>query len=251
MNLFGLLGFPLGHSFSKTYFTEKFKAEGINAEFVNFEFNDIKQMQQIIHNTPNLKGFAVTIPYKEKIIPLLNHISKEAKAIGAVNSVRVEHTLYGPILTGYNTDVRGFKESLLQFIPCVPRQALLLGTGGASKAVKYALESIDIKVITVSRTPRTSSYISYDQILQHLSHSHLIVNATPVGTWPHVTDYPDIPYNHLTADHYLFDLVYNPTITEFMKRGQQQGAHVHNGLQMLQLQANYSWQIWNSPPSLS
>ncbi|MCQ4874745.1 MULTISPECIES: shikimate dehydrogenase family protein [Odoribacteraceae] len=244
MNLFGLLGFPLGHSFSKTYFTEKFKAEGINAEFVNFEFEDIRQMQQIINSTPDLKGFAVTIPYKEKIIPLLDHISEEAKAIGAVNSVKVEHTPSGPALTGYNTDVLGFKESLLQFIPRIPEQALLLGTGGASKAVRHALESLGITVITVSRTPRTLSDISYDQIPRYISRSHLIVNATPVGTWPHVTDCPDIPYDLLTPEHYLFDLVYNPAVTEFMKRAQQQGAQTRNGLQMLQLQADHSWQLW-------
>ena len=244
MNLYGLLGFPLGHSFSKNYFTEKFKAEGLHAEFVNFEFDDIRQMQQIINTTPNLKGFAITIPYKEKIIPLLDHISEEAKAIGAVNSVKVEHTPSGPLLTGYNTDVLGFKESLLQFIPHIPEQALLLGTGGASKAVRYALESLGITVITVSRTPRTPSDISYDQIPRYISQSLLIVNATPVGTWPHVTDCPDIPYDLLSPEHHLFDLVYNPAITEFMKRAQQQGAQTRNGLQMLQLQADYSWQLW-------
>ncbi len=244
--LFGLLGFPLGHSFSKAYFTEKFKVEKIEAEFVNFESDNLAQTLETLKTIPTLKGFAVTIPYKEKILPYLDHISDEAKAIGAVNSVKVEHSPSGTILTGYNTDVLGFKESLLQFIPSIPAQALLLGTGGASKAVRHALSSLGIKVVTVSRTPRSQSEISYTQVDQFIRKTSLIVNATPVGTWPHVTDCPNIPYHLLSPDHYLFDLVYNPEITEFMHRGLQQGVHVHNGLQMLHLQADYSWKIWNS-----
>lgn len=155
MQLFGLLGFPLGHSFSKTYFTEKFKAEKIDAEFVNFESDNIEQTLQVIKTTPSLKGFAVTIPYKEKIIPYLNYISEDARKIGAVNSVKVEHTISGTILTGYNTDILGFRESLLEFIQTPPTQALLLGTGGASKAVRNALVSLGIEVFTVSRTPHS------------------------------------------------------------------------------------------------
>ena len=226
MQLFGLLGFPLGHSFSKAYFTKKFKAEKIDAEFVNFASNNIEQTLQVIKTTPSLKGFAVTIPYKEKIIPYLDHISEEAKEIGAVNSVKVEHTRSGSILTGYNTDILGFKESLLQFIQTPPTQALLLGTGGASKAVRHVLVSLGIEVFTVSRTPHSPSEISYDQVACFLPNTPLIINATPVGMWPHVTDCPDIPYHLLTPNHYLFDLIYNPEITEFMYRGQQQGAQI-------------------------
>ena len=246
MQLFGLLGFPLGHSFSKAYFTKKFKAEKIDAEFVNFASNNIEQTLQVIKTTPSLKGFAVTIPYKEKIIPYLDHISEEAKEIGAVNSVKVEHTRSGSILTGYNTDILGFKESLLRFIQTPPTQALLLGTGGASKAVRHVLVSLGIEVFTVSRTPHSPSEISYDQVACFLPNTPLIINATPVGMWPHVTDCPDIPYHLLTPNHYLFDLIYNPEITEFMYRGQQQGAQIKNGLQMLYLQADHSWKLWNT-----
>lgn len=246
MPLFGLLGFPLGHSFSKTYFTKKFKAEKIDAEFVNFESDNIGQTLQVIKTTPSLKGFAVTIPYKEKIIPYLDYISEEAQKIGAVNSVKVEYTIAGPILTGYNTDILGFRESLLQFIQTSPTQALLLGTGGASKAVRHALASLGIEVLTVSRTPHSPSEIAYDQVARFLPNTPLIINATPVGMWPNVTDCPDIPYHLLTPNHYLFDLIYNPEITEFMYRGKQQGAQIKNGLQMLHLQADYSWELWNT-----
>ena len=245
MQLFGLLGFPLGHSFSKTYFTEKFKTEKIDAEFVNFESDNIEQTLQVIKTTPSLKGFAVTIPYKEKIIPYLNYISEDARKIGAVNSVKVEHTISGSILTGYNTDILGFRESLLEFIQTPPTQALLLGTGGASKAVQHALASLGIEVFTVSRTPHFSE-ISYDQVARFLSNTPLIINATPVGMWPHVTNCPDIPYHLLSSNHYLFDLIYNPEITEFMHRGEQQGARIKNGLQMLHLQADYSWKLWTT-----
>ena len=245
MQLFGLLGFPLGHSFSKTYFTEKFKTEKIDAEFVNFESDNIEQTLQVIKTTPSLKGFAVTIPYKEKIIPYLDHISEDARKIGAVNSVKVEHTISGSILTGYNTDILGFRESLLEFIQTPPTQALLLGTGGASKAVQHALASLGIEVFTVSRTPHFSE-ISYDQVARFLSNTPLIINATPVGMWPHVTNCPDIPYHLLSSNHYLFDLIYNPEITNFMDRCQQQGARIKNGLQMLYLQADYSWKLWNT-----
>ena len=246
MQLFGLLGFPLGHSFSKTYFTEKFKAEKIDAEFVKFESDNIEQTLQVIKTTPSLKGFAVTIPYKEKIIPYLDHISEDARKIGAVNSVKVEHTISGSILTGYNTDILGFRESLLEFIQTPPTQALLLGTGGASKAVRNALASLGIEVFTVSRTPHSSSEISYDQVAHYLPNTPLIINATPVGMWPYVTDCPDIPYHLLSSNHYLFDLIYNPEITEFMHRGEQQGARIKNGLQMLHLQADYSWKLWTT-----
>ena len=234
MQLFGLLGFPLGHSFSKTYFTEKFKAEKIDAEFVNFESDNIEQTLQVIKTTPSLKGFAVTIPHKEKIIPYLDYISEDARKIGAVNSVKVEHTISGSILTGYNTDILGFRESLLEFIQTPPTQA-----------VQHALASLGIEVFTVSRTPHFSE-ISYDQVARFLSNTPLIINATPVGMWPHVTNCPDIPYHLLSSNHYLFDLIYNPEITEFMHRGEQQGARIKNGLQMLYLQADYSWKLWNT-----
>ena len=245
MNSFGLLGFPLGHSFSKSYFTEKFRTEQIEAEFLNFELEDITRMTQIIRETPDLKGFAITIPYKEKIIPFLDHISEEARAIGAVNSVKVERTLSGFSLTGYNTDMPGFRDSLLRFMPYLPKQALVLGTGGAAKAVKYALTSLGISVTSVSRTP-SGQEIGYPELTFQLDKYPLIVNTTPLGMSPHTENCPPIPYEQLSPDHYLFDLVYNPAVTTFMQRGIQQGAKVRNGLEMLHLQAEYSWQIWNA-----
>ena len=160
--------------------------------------------------------------------------------------MKVEYTIAGPILTGYNTDILGFKESLLQFIQTSPTQALLLGTGGAAKAVRHALASLGIEVLTVSRTPHSPSEIAYDQVAHFLPNTPLIINATPVGMWPNVTDCPDIPYHLLTPNHYLFDLIDNTEITEFMYRGKQQGAQIKNGLQMLHLQADYSWELWNT-----
>ena len=174
--------------------------------------------------------------------------------------MKVEHTISGSILTGYNTDILGFRESLLEFIQTPPTQALLLGTGGASKAVRNALTSLGIEVFTVSRTPHSSSEISYNQVARYLPNTPLIINATtvgtrldvshdaatPVGMWPHITDCPDIPYHLLSSNHYLFDLIYNPEITEFMHRGEQQGARIKNGLQMLYLQADYSWKLWTT-----
>lgn len=245
MLLFGLLGFPLGHSFSKSYFTEKFKAENIDAEFLNFELDDITRMPLVIRETPELKGFAVTIPYKEKIMHFLDHISEEAQAIGAVNSVKVERTPSGFVLSGYNTDMPGFRDSLLRFMPHLSKQALILGTGGAAKAVKYALTSLGISATSVSRTP-SAKEIGYPELVHQLDKYPLIINATPLGTSPHTEGCPPIPYEQLTPNHYLFDLVYNPAVTTFMQRGIQHGAHVRNGLEMLHLQADYSWKIWNS-----
>ena len=212
---------------------------------MNFESDNIEQTLQVINTTRSLKGFAVTIPYKEKIIPYLDHISEDARKIGAVNSVKVEHTISGSILTGYNTDILGFRESLLEFIQTPPTQALLLATGGASKAVQHALASLGIQVFTDGPTPHFSE-ISYDQVARFQSNTPLIINATPVGMWPHVTNCPDIPYHLLSSNHYLFDLIYNPEITEFMHRGEQQGARIKNGLQMLYLQRVYSWKLWNT-----
>lgn len=245
---YGLLGFPLGHSFSKRYFTDKFEKEGIEAEFLNFEREDIGDVYQMLTEHPCLKGFTITIPHKQHIIPLLDGISEEARKVGAVNCVKVNRTDNRVSLTGYNTDVYGFKTSLQKFIPGGLQKALLLGNGGAAKAVRYVLQELGMEVVTVSRMPRNADEIGYPEVESKLGAFKLLVNTTPLGTWPDVKGCPDIPYGKLTEAHYLFDLVYNPEITEFMRRGAVAGAHTHNGLEMLHQQAEKAWNIWQSAP---
>lgn len=242
--LYGLIGYPLGHSFSKRYFTEKFAAADIDAEYLNFEIKSIDRIRGIIEEYPELKGFNVTIPHKQNIIPLLDAVSKEAEEIGAVNCVRIEHINNSVFLSGYNTDAYGFKKSLLKFIPDGMKNALILGNGGAAKAVKYVLITLKMNVLTVSRTPLGEKEIGYGDVANLLTDYKLIVNTTPLGTWPNTGNCPNIPYHLLTPEHYLFDLVYNPEITEFMKRGASHGAHIKNGLEMLVGQAEKAWDIW-------
>lgn len=241
---YGLVGFPLGHSCSPKYFTEKFQQENRNAEYLSFEIEDIHELKNILNRYPDLKGFNITIPHKQNIIPFLNRLSEEAEQVGAVNCVKVERANGQIYLTGYNTDVYGFKNSLLQFIPCYIQNALILGNGGAAKAVRYALCSIGIKTVTVSRTPKNESEISYADVAHYLADHKLIVNTSPLGTWPKTESCPDIPYENLTSEHYLFDLVYNPETTEFMKRGADAGARTCNGFEMWKGQAEKSWDIW-------
>lgn len=243
---YGLLGFPLGHSCSPRYFNEKFRREHIDAEYLSFEIKDIESFTDILNRHPDLRGFNVTIPHKQNIMPLLDHISEEAEKIGAVNCVKVERSNGRPVLTGYNTDVYGFKNSLLGFIPQGIQKALVLGNGGAAKAIRYALNSLGLEVLTVSRTPHSSSEIGYPEIARYLQDFKLIVNTTPLGTWPNTTNCADLPYEQLTEQHYLFDLVYNPEITEFMKRGAVAKAHTCNGYGMWLGQAEKSWEIWTA-----
>lgn len=241
---FGLIGFPLGHSCSPKYFTEKFKREGKNAEYLPFEIEHISELNNILARYPDLKGFNITIPHKQNIIPFLDQLSEEAKQVGAVNCVKVAH-INGEIrLTGYNTDVYGFKKSLLEFIPQNIKKALILGNGGAAKAVRYALHSLGMDVLTVSRTPKAEREISYSEVAALIHDFKLIVNTTPLGTWPKTESCPELPYVQLSPEHYLFDLVYNPEITEFMKRGATAGAHTCNGFGMWKGQAEKSWEIW-------
>ncbi len=246
--LFGLVGFPLHHSFSKKFFTEKFKMEEIDAEYLNFETENLNELESIILNNPNLQGFNVTIPYKEKIIPLLSQISPEASKIGAVNVVKVVHDsndiLYK--LIGYNTDYIGFKESIE---PLLNREtetkALILGTGGASKSVAQVFSDIGISWKKVSRNP-DDTQLSYGDLTKEIIYTHkIIVNATPVGTFPNNKQSPCIPYEHLTSAHLLYDLVYNPEETIFLKSGKKYGASTKNGMEMLERQALAAWKIWD------
>lgn len=247
--LYGLVGFPLGHSFSPQYFEDKFRREGIDACYERFELHEIHEVGTLLKERPDLAGFNVTIPYKQAIMGWLHCISPEASLIGAVNCVRVCRIKEVPFprLIGYNTDAPAFYDSLTHFLGDMSTypSALILGNGGAAQAVRHTLDKLRIPHLTVSRTPNAQGLIGYDNLSPALLKKHmLIVNTTPLGTWPFTENCPDIPYQALTPQHYLYDLVYNPSETEFLRRGRQRGAHVKNGLEMLRLQAEASWQIW-------
>ncbi|MDD2476247.1 MAG: shikimate dehydrogenase [Dysgonamonadaceae bacterium] len=248
MKMYGLIGYPLQHSFSSKFFNEKFKDENIDAEYLNFEIEHIFDLRRILVFNPHLKGLNVTIPYKEAVITFLDDISPVAKEIGAVNVIKIERTFtdtYGYKLKGYNTDYIGFKKSIQPLIvPNLHNRALVLGTGGASKAVCKALESLGIAWTYVSRTPKKGA-LTYDALTPEiLSDNKIIINTTPLGTFPNVDDCPNIPYSALTPQHLLYDLVYNPSVTTFLKRGQQMGSTIKNGAEMLELQALAAWDIW-------
>lgn len=243
MKLFGLIGHPLTHSFSKKYFTEKFEKENVSdCEYLLFDIPNIKEFKNVLEQNPNLKGLSVTIPYKEVVMEYLDEIDETAKQIGAVNTIKIENNK----LIGYNTDYFGFKQSLKPFLEISQERALILGTGGASKAVFYALNSLNIKCLFVSRNPKNDNEISYEDVNEYVIRNHqIIVNTTPIGTFPKVDEKPAINYNEITSKHLLYDLVYNPSETQFIKEGKQRRAMVLNGLQMLQLQAEKAWEIWN------
>ncbi|MDE6395468.1 MAG: shikimate dehydrogenase [Duncaniella sp.] len=245
---YGLIGYPLGHSFSRNYFNDKFAAENIDAEYCNFEIPSINELKGVIASHPDLAGLNVTIPYKQQVIPYLDRLDDEAAAIGAVNVIKVVRDPKNKdsvTLTGHNSDVVGFRDSIAPFINDKRRKALILGTGGASKAVYHGLKSLGVEPVFVSRTPR-DGMLSYEQLTPEVMAEHkVIVNSTPVGMYPGVDRFPPIPYECLTPDHLLYDLVYNPDVTTFMKKGAEQGAEVKNGLEMLLLQAFEAWRIWN------
>ncbi len=243
MDRYGLLGYPLGHSFSARYFAEKFEREGISGcTYENFPLPDIERLPAWLSGQADLRGFNVTIPYKEAILPYLETLSDEARAIGAVNCVKV---LPDGKLGGFNTDAYGFSLSLRQLIGEASPRALVLGTGGASKAVCHALEGLGLDYWLVSRS-RGPERLSYEDISPEvIGFCRLIVNTTPLGTFPEVDGCPDLPYEAMGPEHFLFDLVYNPPLTEFLRRGEARGASVQNGYEMLLAQAERSWEIWN------
>lgn len=248
MKLYGLLGYPLGHSFSAKYFAEKFAKEGIDATYKNFEFAEVADAVAYLLQQDDLQGFNVTIPHKQAIMPYLNGLSAEAEAIGAVNVVCVKRDADGMVkLLGCNSDVVGFSISIQPLLrPKLHSKALVLGTGGASKAVMYGLRKLGVEPIYVSRTPKEGQLTYNDLTPEVMRDYKVIVNCTPLGMYPKVDACPDIPYQYLTPDHLLYDLVYNPLETLFMKRGAAQGAVVKNGLEMLHLQAEAAWVDWNS-----
>lgn len=243
--IFGLVGYPLGHSFSKKYFNEKFADENIDAEYKNFEIEDINEVADIINHN-DICGLNVTIPHKISVIPLLSQIDPIAEAIGSVNVIKIIRTDNGIITRGYNTDAIGFTTSIKPLIQPHHRRALVLGTGGASKAVVYALQQLlGIDVQSVSRHP-APGIITYADLDSKIMESHtVVVNATPLGMYPHVETHPDIPYRLLSPQHLCFDLTYNPSVTTFMRMSSEFGAKTCNGKGMLIGQALAAWDIWN------
>ena len=246
MKKFGLIGYPLGHSFSKNFFNEKFHSENIDAEYVNFEIPTIEDFSNVIKSNPTLCGLNVTIPYKEQVIGYLDELDPDAAAIGAVNVIKIEKIKRKTKLTGYNSDVMGFTQSIESLLEPNHTKALILGTGGASKAINYGLHKLGLETKFVSRSKRNDNTITYDDITPEIMNEYkVIVNCTPTGMYPQADECPKIPYEYVTPEHLMYDLLYNPDTTLFMKNGSDRGAIVKNGLEMLLLQAFGAWEIWN------
>ncbi len=247
--LYGLIGHPLGHSFSCDFFNQKFKDEGINARYNNYDLNDVGQLIELVSEYPDLNGLNVTIPYKEQVMPFLSVIDDEASQVGAVNVIKFVKNDKGELLAlrGYNSDSPAFARTIKPLLNEHRKSALVLGTGGASKAVKHALEGLGIEVRLVSRR-KTASTIVYEELTKAMmTQNKIVVNATPLGMYPNVDQCPDIPYRFLSPEHLCYDLIYNPDETLFMKKCKQAGAEVKNGLEMLLLQAFISYEIWTKP----
>ena len=245
MDKYGLIGYPLQHSFSISYFNEKFQNEYINAKYINFEIPTIDALPEILASNPELKGLNVTIPYKEKVISFLDTVSPEARAIGAVNVIRVEHKGNDIVLKGYNSDLIGFTQSIQPMLRPYHKKALILGTGGASKAINYGLKSLGLGTVLVSRFERPGT-IQYEKITPEVIEEYnVIVNCTPCGMYPHFEECPNLPYEAMSNKTLLYDLIYNPDQTLFMKKGLRMGATVKNGLQILLLQAFASREYWH------
>ena len=244
--MYGLIGYPLSHSFSKKYFTDKFLQEGLTTHHYElFEIKKIEELGGVLANNPDLVGLNVTIPYKESVMPFLDRLDHSAKIVGAVNVIKIQNNL----LTGYNSDFFGFESSLLNWMPLntANLSAVILGTGGAAKAVKAVLKANNIAYKLISRT-KTADTITYDELISGslITNSNLIINTSPLGMAPNLDMCPEIPYEQLNKQHYVFDLIYNPAETKFLKKASTQGAHTKNGLEMLQLQAVKSWELWTS-----
>ena len=247
MKKYGLIGYPLTHSFSKRFFIEKFEKEKVNAVYENFEVKDISWFQDIVRSNPSLVGLNVTIPYKQLVISYLNELDEAADEVGAVNTIKIKRIGERIHLKGYNTDIWGFETSLKPLLKNYHKKALILGTGGASKAIKYVLKKLKINSISASIEELQENEIKYKDIdKKMMAERLLIINATPLGTFPNVETFPPIPYQYVTDRHLLFDLVYNPETTRFMEKGKERGAIVKNGYEMLLQQALRSYEIWNT-----
>ena len=242
MKKFGLVGKNIDYSFSRGYFADKFKKNGLlDCSYENFDLKEIEEIKSVF-KTHGLNGLNVTIPYKKEVLPFLDKLSPQSKKIGAVNTIAFNEN---GETTGHNTDAYGFQKSLLEITEKLPASALILGTGGASAAIAFALEALKIQFNFVSRNPKKGQ-LSYEAVdTEILKHNHLIINTSPVGTFPNTDKCPTIPYNELNASHTLFDLIYNPLETLFLRKGKEMGCTVSNGLKMLEFQAEKSWEIWN------
>jgi shikimate dehydrogenase len=243
---FGLIGYPLGHSFSKKYFEEKFKSQKIEATFSNFEVSDLSDFFANT-NFSMFSGFSVTIPHKEKVINYLDELDISAKETKSVNVIKVISTGNKPLLKGYNTDIYGFEKSIKPLLRNYHKNALVLGSGGSSKSVIYFLKKLGIDCLTISRTPSGNKSISYTDLNKNIIEANkLIINTTPLGMFPETEKCPQIPYEYIGSEHLLFDLTYNPEETTFLKKGKESGAEIKNGLEMLHIQAEKAWDIWAS-----
>ena len=246
MKLYGLIGYPLSHSFSPGYFKDKFEREGIDAVYKAFPLEDISKFPELIKAHPDLFGLNVTIPYKEQIIPYLNDIQGDADKIRAINTIAFDKSNDNLRLIGFNTDAYGFEQSIQPHLESHHKKAIILGTGGSSKTVSYILDRLNIEHFFVTRSkkddPRIMQYSDLDS--RTIQEHTFIINTTPVGMYPDVSQKPDIPYDGITSGHFLFDLIYNPSVTSFLQEGKRRGAVVENGLNMLRLQAEASWHIW-------
>lgn len=245
MKLFGLIGYPLGHSFSEKFFTEKFQKENIHACYKLFPIENIQLFHQILEKNPTIEGLNVTIPYKEQIVPYLDELDKTAAEIGAVNVIKIKKDVNQVKLIGYNSDIIGFEQSIRPLLTEHHKKALILGTGGASKGVAYVLKKLNIDYTFVSRNKKVDCF-TYEELNKEIINSHtLIVNCSPIGTYPNTEVCPNIPYEGLSKQHLLYDLIYNPEKTLFLKKGEMEGATIKNGLEMLHKQAISAWEIWN------
>jgi len=244
MKTYGIIGFPLTHSFSQKYFTEKFQREGItNARYEVYPVSAVNEIHDLVKENPGLQGLNVTIPYKRSVLSHLDDLSNLPEGVQACNCIRIDN---GKTI-GYNTDVTGFELSLLPHLKKQHDSALVLGNGGAAEAVRWVLRKLKIPFTTVTRNIRDEASLTYSQVDQSIIEANkLIINTTPLGTFPNIHEFADIPYRYLTPGHLLYDLVYNPAKTLFLQKGESQGAAVINGYDMLVLQAEESWKIWNT-----
>lgn len=245
MDKYGLIGYPLEHSFSISFFNEKFRNEGINAVYENYELPTIDQLPEVLDTNPELRGLNVTIPYKEKVISFLDGLSPKASEIGAVNVIKIEHKGKKTVLKGYNSDVIGFTRSIEPLIEPFHKKALILGTGGASKAIEFGLHSLKLETLKVSRSGKDGAIKYEDVSPETIKEYNVIVNCTPCGMFPHADECPKLPYEAMDNHTLLYDLIYNPDETLFLSKGKKYGANVKNGLEMLLLQAFASWEYWN------
>ncbi len=247
MNLYGIIGNPLSHSHSEEYFNEKFRNEDIaNTEYREFEIKDIEELPELISKNPYLKGLNVTSPYKESVLNYLDNLDHTAKFIGAVNTILIEHKSDSPHLTGFNTDVYGFEIALKPFLRKEHFRALIIGSGGSSKAVEFVFKKYGISYEIVTRRPIKNNHMIYWAVNKSVIQEHLIlVNTTPLGMHPGIQDFPALPYQHLTPNHVLFDMIYNPSKTRFLEFGENAGATIINGQHMFEMQAEKSWTIWH------